>query len=74
MNKIDVYSFVNMFYQGKEITVHGWYHDEDGKECCMHRTYTDRCHDDFYRIWKGFNVIQFKTTKKGYLDIIADNF
>ena len=74
MNKISVYHFAQMFFNCKEIAVHGWYKDEEGNEKCIHKTYTDRFHPELYSIWKDFEVGQFKATKKNCIDVIAFKF
>lgn len=73
MTKINVYDFCTMMFQDKEITLHGWFIDENGNKKCVHKTYLDKFHNDFYSYWRNFEVTQFKVTKKGCIDIIATN-
>ena len=73
MNRIDVPAFCHMFYDCKNIKIHGWY-IENGERVCKHRSYNDKFDINIEREFRSFEVIQFKVTKKGFIDIIATDF
>lgn len=72
MKTMNLYSFCTMFYDCKEIQVHAWKNDEDGNEVCEHFT-CDRFSPRLYG-YREYEVIMFKSLKKGVIEVYASNF